>query len=159
MTIQHLIEMEDRLEAYYMLVDVYCSATDDIRRDLIAQWNFNVPWKYPNPSRLACNAGETHTPNEKITASLVYYSLNSGTGQIEKEDIIGLAVIYNSCILAGLDADKIFRLVASISFGDVPKFLTDFIKRTPDDKEMDAFWLVANKNSDDEFEITIDWNR
>ena len=100
---------------------------------------------------------EQKSCRERIEASLIYDSLENFKIEDINDKLIGLAVIYHSCIEAGLDPKYEFEYIASLSSYKFAKFLRDFIKRSPKDKSLKAFFLKSQRNINHEVEIFPSW--
>ena len=158
MSLEAILANPDRLAAYYDLVALFISGNEYDRLNIITLWDFGVVWQYPNQFRLACAVGETRPCRERIVASLAYQAIAAAESTYtSREDIMDLAIIHNSCRLADLDAEAIFRQVAAIAVDRIAKTLNDFRQRRPEDKSMEAFGLKAVKNADGEMEIVPPW--
>ena len=70
-----------------------------------------------------------------------------------REKLIGLAVIYHSCIAAGLEPQNEFEYAALLSSQKTANFFRDFISRKEADKSIQAFALTVCKNNEGETEI------
>lgn len=151
--IDALAKLEDRENAFFLLTALYANATEAERSRIRKGWDFGVEWLFPNPYRLACKKHEKHSCKEKIRASLLYDSIEDLRGECLREKLIGLAVIYHSCIAAGLDPQDEFEYAASLSTQKTADFFLDFISRKEKDKSIQAFALTVCKNSEGETEI------
>ena len=115
MNISELLKRDDRANAFFDLVDLYVKGPDSIRRQIRQGWDFNVEWKYPNSARLACSRGEKRSCQERLKASLVYYSIEDCRFGRSRENLIAFAAIYHSCVLAGVDPVSLFESVSAMS--------------------------------------------
>ena len=157
--INEIIGLSDREEAYYKLVDLYIKCSPQEREQIRKDWDYGVKWIYPNPRRLACSKNEKRSCRERILASLLYDSIqNLRYGDI-RESLIGLAMLYHSCIIAKLNPREEFEYVASISSPQVEEFFLGFINRKPNEKSMKAFCLATKINSDGETELLAPWDK
>ena len=150
-----LIAMPDREEASIAFGNAFIAAPAAERAAVHAAWPFGVEWTWPSPWRLACTRGERGTPHERILASLVLIALDSREDY--RENILMHATVYNSCRLAGLDADAIFSMVAAVLPGPAAASLEEFVAREPQDKAMGAFALETRLSVDGEVEIRPNW--
>jgi hypothetical protein len=149
-----ILNMPDRLLAYYELVNVYAAGPERVRRDIIEGWDYGVEWQYPNPHRIACSKTESAPPKEQALASLIYYAVASAVPMRDIRDmLVGLAVVYNAGRLAGLDVDRIFEDAAAVSPGGVRTELQRFVRRSDHDKSLEAFRLSVKLTADGEKEI------
>lgn len=151
--IDTLAKLEDRENAFFLLTALYANATEAERTRIRKGWNFGVEWLFPNPYRLACRRHEKHSCKERIRACLLYDSIEDLRGECLREKLIGLAVIYHSCIAAGLDPQDEFEYAASLSTQKTADFFRDFISRKEADKSIQAFALTVCKNNEEETEI------
>lgn len=156
-SLDDLFTISDRTAAYMGLAKRYIHGSDDDRCWIVAGWDFGVDWAYPNWQRLACKTGEAYEPEEKIRAFLVSQAITAAKPTVDvRDDLVGLAIIYQSAVAAGLDANKEFGYIASISPPPVRALLEDFAKRADADKSLAAFRLASILNGDGEIEIRLD---
>ncbi|MGH8398255.1 MAG: hypothetical protein ACRETA_08435 [Gammaproteobacteria bacterium] len=151
--IEEVLRLADREAAYYDLVSLYMKGTNKDRDEIRRGWDYGVKWKYPNPKRLACVKNELHSSRNRVIALLVYESIENFKQVDPRDKLVALAVIYQSCLVAGINPDKLFEEVASISTLKSSVFFRDFIKRKTEDKSLEAFMLTRHKNADGEIEI------
>ena len=154
--IKEILETGDRYKAYMSLVDLYMKGTPQLRAYVNQQWDFDVKWVYPNQKRLACAKGEIFSREERLRASLAYDAISAKYESDLRENLIAYAVIYNSCLCAGIEPNIIFTQVANIAPNAVADSLRRFLARPSQGKDMAAFMLKATKNADDEMEIQLD---
>lgn len=155
MTIDEILNNPDRGQAYLQLVKLFVEGTDETRNFIVNNWDFRVNWKFPEQTRLACSVGENKTSKERIQASLAYYAIAANRNSDMRDNLIAFAVLYHSCIAAGLDPASEFLEIAILARADLGKALKEFIQRTPEDKSPQAFKLVIKRNLDGEIEIRI----
>lgn len=156
-SVQEVLLSTNRKEAYYRLVAIYMQGPDEIREIIRKQWDFGMEWIYPNPRRLACSINEGHSCRERALALLVYEAIMDLRQSDLRDELMTLAIVYHGCIAAGIKPKDVFEEVASVSSSRTARFLLDFIKRSPHEKSLEAFMLVAEKNADDEIEIVPSW--
>jgi hypothetical protein len=154
--LESILKKPDRTEALLDLTKLYRSADSKHRAYIANNWDFGVVWKATNPMRLACSMHEKMSCEERIFSSLIYMALENQVNLNNRENYIGIAIIYNSCILANLDPDEIFREVAAISGPSFSRILTDFVDRIESDKNLAAFMLAAERDGNGEYEIRFD---
>lgn len=158
MHLETVLKMPDRAEAFIELVRLLFYGDDAERDSIVKNWNFGVDWVYPNQTRLACNKKERWSSQTKIEASLAYFLLETKHESDYRENLIALAVIYQSCIAADLDARIIFEKIAKYATPRVKDMFANFLMRKEEDKSLAAFMLMAEKNEDGEIEIRFEWN-
>jgi hypothetical protein len=146
-----IIRLPDAEEAYMLLVSLYLKSDARRREQMRREWDYGYAWKYPNPFRLACHIGEKYKPQQRIEASLVYDSLEDSSST--REHLIGLAITYHSCLLAGIDPSVPFLKVARASSENVAFRLLKFLQRQPNDVSLEAFMLTPRKDKNGEWEI------
>lgn len=151
-----IIRLADREEAFYRLTALYIEGPEDLRQRIRRDWDYGVAWNFPDPRRLACTKNEQRPVRERISASLVYDAIEDFRDEDPRDKLVGLAVIYHSCLHAGLDPAEEFEKVASIASADMARLLRDFIGRRPEDKSLKAFMLKVVRNADGEAEILFD---
>lgn len=155
--IEDIVKLHDREDAYYKLVELYIKGPEQIREQIRKEWDYGAEWIYPNPRRLACLKNEKRSSRERILASLVYDAIEDFRQEDPRDKLVVLAVIYHSCIEAGLNPQEEIETVASISSVKIANFLRDFLKRKHEDKSKEAFMLTTEKNLDGETEIFPSW--
>lgn len=155
--LEEIIALPNREDAYYQLVSLFFDGPEEIREKIRHGWDFGVEWVYPNIRRLACCHNEKRLSSERIFASLAYDAIEDLQQEDPNEKLVAIAVIYHSCIAAGLDPEEVFKKVASISSQRMASFFLDFINRIPEDKSKEAFMLSSIKNTEGETEIFPSW--
>ena len=151
--------MVDREEAYLRLVALFMQGPEEVRDLIRAKWDFGAKWIYPNPQRLACLKNEKYSCVQRVLASLVYDAIENLKNEDSREKLVVWAVVYHSCIAAGLIPQELFKRVASVSSQEIARLMTDFIGRRIEDKSMEAFMLISKTNSDGETEILPSWHK
>jgi hypothetical protein len=153
-----IIKNPDRKKAYFDLVHEYMFQ-DQSFRDIVTQlWDFNVPWIFQNGCRLASTIGEVESPETKIRAGLLFYSIGENDLRDIRDDTIGVAICYHSCLAANIDPEVMFRSVIDISTPKARKLLSDFLQRPDDRKSMKVFGLIKTVANDGIIEIKVsDW--
>jgi hypothetical protein len=146
--IELLTKLPDREQAYLDLCRAFFDGNAEIKCEIIQGWDFGVPWEYPDPYRL-CSKNQMGSCEDRILASLFYYIVTE-MGPDVREEIVDLAIIYNSCILSNLKPDRIFQRVMIHTKKDVTKLMSDFLNRKEDDKSLEAFCLVVKEDLDGE---------
>ncbi len=150
-----LLAMQDRESASIALGGAFLAAPPAERTAVRAGWPFGAEWPWPSQWRLACTRGERGTPHERIVASLVLMVLEAPLD--EREGVLMLAVVYHGSLLAGLDPDAIFSMVAAAAPAPAAAALKAFVARSAPDKAMAAFALEVRTNADGEQELHADW--
>lgn len=158
MKIEEILNLVDRSEAYIELARLYIVGADDIRVYIVKEWDFGVDWKLPNQARLACKYNEKWTCQERIEASLLYSVIAANSISDYREELIAMAVIYHSCVVAALNPYDIFRKIAEISDLKSREFFLGFLDRSEENKSLAAFFLKAKNNNDGEIEIEFSSN-
>jgi hypothetical protein len=152
-----IIKNPDRKKAYFDLVHEYMFQEQSFR-DIVTQlWDFNVPWIFPNGCRLASTIGEVESPETRIRAGLLYYSIGENDNRDIRDDIIGVAISYHSCLAANIDPEVIFQSVIDISTPKVRKLLIDFLQRPDNRKSMKVFSLIKTVTNDGILEIKVSY--
>jgi hypothetical protein len=146
-----ILTMRDAEEAFMLLTSLYLSSNNEYRKLTRKRWDYNYAWKIPNQSRLACINGEKYSQQSRIEASLVYDSLEDAP--LTREHLISLAIVYHSCLLAGIDPSTPFLKVAQASSQNVASRLLNFLHRHKDDLSLEAFMLRPHKDINNEWEI------
>lgn len=153
--IEEIVRCQDREEAFYRLVSLYLQGPEAVREEIREKWDFGVEWTYPNPKRLACSTNERYSCMDKVLALLVYVAIVDLRQGDKRDELMTLAVVYHGCRVTGIDPKGLFEKVAVVSSTKTARFLLDFINRSSEDKSLEAFMLVVQKNADGESEITI----
>lgn len=152
-----ILKNPDRRKAYLDLAHAYITR-DQSFRDMVTQgWDFNVEWKYSNGCRMASKNNEDGSPEINIRTGLLYYSIAEKDSRDVRDDLIGIAICYHSCLAAGIDPDEMFRSVAEVSTPKVRKLLIDFIERPDDNKSMKAFHLTRTDDENGDIVIKVSW--
>jgi hypothetical protein len=155
--IENIVKLQNREEAFYKLVTIFIEGPEQVREHIRKDWDYGVEWIYPNIRRLACIKNESRSSQERILALLVRRAIEDfGKGDM-RDNLIALAVIYHSCVEAGLNPQEEFETVASIAPERTANILRGFVKRDKDNKSLEAFKLTAEKNLDGEIEIYPSW--
>ena len=157
MSIETIIKMADRSEAFIELVQVYFEGGDELREYIVQNWDFGVNWAIPDQTRLACQKNQRWPCQVRIEASLAYSAVAANQVSKYREELIALAVIYQSCIAATLDPRRVFEKVAEVSPPKVKEMLAQFLARNEEDKSLSAFLLSTRINNDGETEIILPW--
>ena len=152
-TLTQILNLSDRQEAYYQLVDYYLKADANEQANIRKEWDFGVQWVYPKLERLACHLNEMYHPKAKIIAALTATSLQDLRTVDWRDELVGIAFIYHSCLLVKVSPQEVFERVASASSPETAKFLRDFYQRDPKDKSLEAFDLQIVTNPDGEKEV------
>lgn len=126
------------------------------RSEVLDKWESRLKWSLPNPWRLACVDEGPGTTLERIRTTLLFQALSQSTAD-SREGTMVLAVVHNSCRLAGLDARGIFEEVARAVGGAAADAIMRFANRGPADQSMEAFMLSAVENSAGGYELTANW--
>lgn len=158
-SLQEVLRLPDRKEAFYRLVSIYMRGPEEVREEIRTGWDFGVEWEYPDPKRLACSFNETHTCRERAIALLAYEAIMDLRHSDPRDELMTLAVVYHGCLAVGIDPKNLFGEVASVSSPRTARFLRDFIKRSPEDKSLEAFMLIVEKNVNGESEIVPSWTK
>lgn len=144
MTIDDILNLNDRAEAYYEIVNLFMSGSDDTRHFILKNWDFNAKWRYPNPYKLACKKNEMKSPTERIKASC--FSLLASWSHIDIRDwLVAIAVIYHSIIEAGMDPNVELRKVIAVSPSDIGGEINRFLLRASADRSLEALLLLRVK--------------
>lgn len=134
----------------------FLNAPSGERAEVIRSWDPALEWSLPNPWRLACTDETPGTPEERIRTDLLFQTLDLSDVDV-RESIMGLAVAYNSCRLAGIDPNPVFEEIANAVGGVASQVLQDFSSRDADDQSMESFMLVAVANPGGGYEIRANW--
>ena len=152
-----IVKNPDRHRAYLDLAHEYMTR-DQSFRDMVTQgWDFNVEWKFLNGCRRASKNNDAGSPEISIRTGLLYYSIAEKNSRDVRDDLMGIAICYHSCLAAGIDPNEMFRSVAEVSTPKVRKLLIDFIERPDEKKSMKAFRLVRIDDENGDIVIKADW--
>ena len=152
-----ILKNPDRRTAYLDLAQNYMTR-DQAFRDMVTQgWDFNVSWKYSDGRRLASTKNDIVSPEIRIRTGLLYYSIAEKYSRDVRDDLMGIAICYHSCLAADIDPETMFRSVAEVSTPKVRKLLVDFIERSDENKSMKAFSLVRINGEDGDIVIKASW--
>ena len=153
LSLTQILNLSNRQEAYYQMVDYYLKANANEQANIRKKWDFGVQWIYPNFKRLACHRNESYYPKDKIVALLAATSLQDLRDQDWRDELVGIAIIYHSCLLVKVSPKEVFEHVASASSPKTAKFIRDFYQRDQKDKSLEAFGLQIVMNPDGEKEL------
>jgi hypothetical protein len=151
--LERLLRLADRRDAFQLLTALFLKSPEHVRGMIRSRWDFGVKWIYPNPQRLACRKNERYSSEERIAATLVYDAIEDLRTEELREKLFAWAVVYHSCLAAGIVPEEQFRRAASVSTPKMAEAMNGFITRPAEDKSMEAFMLVAHMNIDQETEI------
>lgn len=151
-----ILNNPDREAAYFDLVKLYLQSNEEARQEIRDDWAYGEKWRYPKSYRLACSVGEKYSPKEKLIASLVYHVIEN-TEITHREQLIDLAIVYQSCLLADLDPSNIFKKIAEIATPNVAKRLKDFVARDEESKSLKAFYLAVHIDEHGDKELHMKW--
>ena len=157
--LEMVLRLPDRGEAYQRLSALFLNGPSELRDLIRARWAFGVKWTYPNPQRLACGKNERYTCEERIAATLIYDAIENFSSENIRDKLVAWAVVYHSCLAAGIVPEEQFSRVASIASPEVYQAMMDFVNRPREDKSMGAFMLVKRTNMDGETEILPLWHK
>lgn len=149
-----LFSMADRQSAFVLLTKMYIASSFQRRAELIESWPFDNTWQVPPRDRCTFRIGEPFSPEDRIKARLVVYSMRPEWKQLYDLDyrdvMVDIARNYHSARIVQIDADELFREIAGVSVPAAAQWLVNFADRNPDDKSMAAFCLRTYVNSDGE---------
>jgi len=157
--LEGILRLADRQDAYQRLVALFLQGLGEARDLIQAKWDFGFKWVFPNMQRLACRKNERYSCDERLLAALVYDAIENGKNEDFREKLVGWAVVYHSCLAAGIVPEELFRRTASVSSPSMAGMMMDFINRPEEAKSMKAFMLVSRTNSDGETEIKPDFHK
>jgi len=156
--LEEILKLADGEDAYQRVVALFLQGPEEARDLIRAKWDFGFKWVYPNPQRLACRKNERYSCDERALAFLVYDAIENLKNEEPREKLVGWAVVYHSCLAAGIVPEELFRRAASVSSPRMAQMMMDFINRSEEAKSMKAFELVSRTNSDREIEIKPSWH-
>jgi hypothetical protein len=158
--LEEILKLIDRQDAYERLVAIFLQGPEEVRDLIRTKWDFGFKWVYPNMQRLACQKNERYSCDERLLAILVYDAIENMKMKIEdwRDKLVAWAVVYHSCLVAGIVPEELFRRAASVSSPSMAQMMRDFINRPEEAKSMKAFDLVSRTNSDGETEIKPSWH-
>jgi hypothetical protein len=151
--LEGILKLVDGQDAYQCLVALFLQGPEDARELIRAKWDFGFKWSVPNIQRLACRKNERYSCDERILATLVYDAIENLKNEDLREVLIIWAVVYHSCLAAGIVPEELFRRAASVSSPNMAPLMMQFVNRPEEHKSMEAFKLISRTNSDGEIEI------
>ena len=152
-----IIKNPDRKQALIDLAHEYMNRDQSFREMVTRNWDFNVPWIFPDVCRLASTKNEAYSPETRIRIILISSSITENHSYDPRDKLNGLAVVYHSCLAANIDPEKMFRSVASISTPKARKLLLNIIERPDDERSMKAFSIVRTDSDDGEIVIRVSY--
>jgi hypothetical protein len=152
--LNEILNMQDRAEAYYHLVEYFTKSSDAVREKIRSSWDFGKKWVYANPFYLARELPNHRPCYERIKASLMYYAIAGSKVIIDvRDDLIGIAQLYQAAIVIGHDPDVLFEEVAQLSDKGIASLLRDYTTRDDYSKSLEVFgW---SKVIDKEGQVTF----
>lgn len=159
MSIDEILMMQDRGEAYLALMHLFVFGSDAERDAIVRGWDFDLAWDYPDGHKLASTTPEQKgSPRDRIVAALARLAITKHSKD-DRDDILALAIMYWSAMFAELDPNELFTLVASVGPPQSERLLMSFIERKPEDKSMKAFLLVKTEDRPGDIDIRVKWPR
>ena len=155
--LEPIIKNPDRKQALIDLAHEYMNRDQAFREMVTRDWDFGVPWIFPDVCRLASTKNEVDSPENRIRVFLVSFSITENDSYDIRDDLVGLAVVYHSCLAANIDPEKMFRSVADISTPKARKLLLNIIERSDNERSMKAFSIVRTDNEDGEIVIRVSY--
>jgi len=157
--LEEILKLVDRQDAYQRLVALFLQGPEEARDLIRAKWDFGLKWIYPNPQMLACRKNERYSCDERALAILIYDAIENAKKEDIREKLVGWALVYHSCLAAGIVPEELFKRAASVSSPGMAQMMTDFINRPKEYKSMKAFDLISRTNSDGETEFKPSWHK
>jgi hypothetical protein len=152
-----IIANPNREEAFLRLTDEYMNQNELFRSTVRERWDFGIRWQIPNiipPT----NIKRTDTEQEAIIrANLIYFSISEKDELDENDMLIDIAVIYHKCLFIGVEPTGFFNSVAEESTHKIKKLLTNFIKRSDEEKSMEEFCLKTTKDENGNIDIECEF--
>ena len=139
--LQAILKERDRKEAFYKLASLYASAAAEDRKEIRYGWDFHRDWLLPDQNSLACQIPDEKPCEERIRASLIYYSIHDFRDDW-RDSWLALPLIYHSAIHVGLNADSLFREVAALSGALAAQRMIEFIQRKASERSLAACKLA-----------------
>jgi hypothetical protein len=156
--LEEILKLIDRQDAYERLVAIFLQGPEEVRDLIRTKWDFGLKWNLPNIQRLAYQKNERYSCGERVLAILVYSAIANPKKVDFRDKLVAWAVVYHSCLVAGIVPEELFRRAASVSSPSMAQMMRDFINRPEEAKSMKAFDLVSRTNSDGETEIKPSWH-
>ena len=151
-----LLAKRDRPETFIDFSERFLSAPRVEREQIASSWDPDLEWALPNPRRLACSGEGPGSAQQRIRADALFQALGFGVEGV-RESLVGLAVVYHSARLAGMNSAELFREVAHAVGGKGAEALLAFASRDPEDRSMDAFALTAVETPGGGYELRVNW--
>lgn len=136
-----LIQANDPKEAFYALVGLYSSSTDEQRILIRDQWPFGRQWDVPEHHKLSWNIPGERSPSERIWAALIYQSILCHGADL-RDHLINLGWIYNNAVLAKLSVQQLFVEAAALSEPSCADLMLSLLKPETD-TSLNRFGLAA----------------
>jgi hypothetical protein len=149
LSLNEILNLPDRGEAFYQLAEYYRTATENERENIRNSLDLKKEWVYPNYKTLAVSLPGERSCEERIRASLIFDSIEEYKVPDFRETLIGFCLTYHCAKEIGLDPNKLFEEVAKISSPNFAKELKKFIDRPEEDKSLEAFGLERIIGQDD----------
>lgn len=156
--LEEILKLADGQDAFQRLVSLFLQGPEEARDLIRAKWDLGYKWIYANMQRLACQKNERYSCDARLLAALVYDAIENGKNEESREKLVAWAVVYHSCLAAGIVPEELFRRAASVSPPSIAQMMMDFINRPEEAKSIKAFELVSRTNADGETEIKPSWH-
>ena len=154
-TITDFVSMKNRRDAFMALAAHFQVCSDGERQRLIQGWPFDAKWEYPSPWTLAWPDDSGYSSEARMLASLICDCLEGGKGDI-RDVILGLAIVYNSAILAEIDPNALFARIIVIAPSNMGSVIKSFVSSPDASKSMKAFMLKVIKDPQGRAKLEIE---
>lgn len=150
-SLDEILNMPDRDLASVEFARYFLALDTTEQERIAAEWPLGRTWKYPNAGQVGVQKGPL-TCEDRAKALLVGQLLQPGCDQ--RDDLMGLAMVYHGLRLSGADADGILRSIAATMDCPGARLIQAFMNRAPRHKSMSAFGLRRVGDTHE-----IEWDR
>jgi hypothetical protein len=135
--IQQILQLASDKDAFFKLCDLYLIASNKQRKVIRQNYFFERDWEAPDYLSLAAHLPEESDREARIRASLLLLSFSASDDF--RDNLVTVAVLWNSLKDTGKDADAWLRYFADISSAQAVSAMTDFAARRAEEKELEKW--------------------
>ncbi len=128
-------------EPYQQLCELFMESNEEQRAHIRAGWPYGIEWRIPVPgTTYDWRGGELS--QRRVRASLISQAIQP-TVPDARDVLVGLPVMYGVALQIGMNAEALFREVASAAIPEVRKLLIDWISESERQSPEDGGWRLV----------------
>jgi hypothetical protein len=135
--VQQILQLASNKEAFFKLCDLYVIASDKQRKEIRQNYFFERDWEAPDHHSLAAHLPGEPDREARIRASLILLSFSASDDF--RDNLVTVAVLWNSLKDMGKDADAWFGYFAELSSAQAASAMTNFAARRAEEKELEKW--------------------